>query len=67
MERKGRVEGEVWRARRRLGEEGEGEEGAVAVAAGREGEEGLGLGWPGGGLVYIGEGILGRRCRWADG
>jgi hypothetical protein len=59
----------VRRARRQFGEEGEGEEGAAAAAveAGGEGEEGLGLGWPRGGRVYIGEGILGRRCRWADG
>jgi hypothetical protein len=57
----------VWRARRRFGEEGEGEEGAAAIAAGGEGEEGLGLGWPGVGRVYIVQGILGRRCRWAGG
>jgi hypothetical protein len=50
----------VLRPRQRFGEEGEGEEGAVAIVAGGAGEEGLGLGWPGGELVYI-EGILGRR------
>jgi hypothetical protein len=45
--------GEVLRARRRFGEEGEGDEGAAEVAAGGEGEEGLGLGWSGGWGVFI--------------